>query len=170
MHAQLFSHVQLFATPWIVACQAPPSMKFSQQEYWNGLPFPPLGDLPNQGLNPHLLCLLQLAGRFFTTEPHGKPRISYMHTYIPSLLKLPSMPDPHFTHIGHHKPFSELPVLYSTFPLAIYFTHDSVCACVCVCVCVCLSMLLSQFVPYSSSPTASASLFSTSASLFLPGN
>ena len=47
--------VQLFATPWTVAHQAPPSMEFSRQEYWSGLPFPPLGDLPDQGLNPGLL-------------------------------------------------------------------------------------------------------------------
>ena len=35
------SRVQLFATPWTVACQAPLSMGFSRQEYWSGLPFPP---------------------------------------------------------------------------------------------------------------------------------
>ena len=35
-----FSRVQLFATPWTVACQAPLSMGFSMQEYWSGLPFP----------------------------------------------------------------------------------------------------------------------------------
>ena len=35
-----FSRVQLFATPWTVAHQAPPSMGFSRQEYWSGLPFP----------------------------------------------------------------------------------------------------------------------------------
>ena len=34
------SCVQLFATPWTVACQAPLSMGFSRQEYWSGLPFP----------------------------------------------------------------------------------------------------------------------------------
>ena len=35
-----FSHVRLFATLWIVAHQAPPSMEFPRQEYWSGLPFP----------------------------------------------------------------------------------------------------------------------------------
>ena len=40
------SHVQLFATPWIVAYQASPSMGFSRQEYWSGLPFPSPEDLP----------------------------------------------------------------------------------------------------------------------------
>ena len=39
-----FSHVQLFATLWTVACQAPLSMGFSRQEYWSGLPFPTPGD------------------------------------------------------------------------------------------------------------------------------
>ena len=34
------SRVRLFGTPWTVVCQAPPSMGFSRQEYWNGLPFP----------------------------------------------------------------------------------------------------------------------------------
>ena len=38
---KLLSHVRLFATPWTVAHQAPPSMGFSRQEYWSGLPFPP---------------------------------------------------------------------------------------------------------------------------------
>ena len=39
-------------TPWTVACQAPLSMRFSRQEYWSGLPFPPAGDLPNPGIEP----------------------------------------------------------------------------------------------------------------------
>ena len=40
------------ASPWIVACQAPLSMEVSRQEYWNGLPFPTPGDLPDPGLKP----------------------------------------------------------------------------------------------------------------------
>ena len=43
-------HVQLFETPWIIACQAPLSMGFSWQEYQSGLPFPPPGDLPDPGI------------------------------------------------------------------------------------------------------------------------
>ena len=39
-------------TPWTVAYQAPPSMGFSRQEYWSGLPFPSPGDLPNPGIEP----------------------------------------------------------------------------------------------------------------------
>ena len=48
----MLSCVQLFATLWTVACQAPLSMKFSRQEYWNGLPFPSPGDLPDPGSEP----------------------------------------------------------------------------------------------------------------------
>ena len=50
--AKLLSRVQLFGTPWTVACQAPPSMRFSRQECWSGLPFPSPGDLPNPGIKP----------------------------------------------------------------------------------------------------------------------
>jgi len=46
------SHVQLFVTPWTVACQASPSMGFSKQEYLNGLPFPSTEDLPDPGIKP----------------------------------------------------------------------------------------------------------------------
>ena len=49
---KLLSHVQLFATPWTVAYQAPRSMGFSRQEYWSGLPFPSPRDLPNPGIEP----------------------------------------------------------------------------------------------------------------------
>ena len=45
-------HVWLFVTPWTVAYQASPSMEFSRQEYWNGLPFPSPGDPPNPGIEP----------------------------------------------------------------------------------------------------------------------
>ena len=46
------------ATPWTVACQAPLSMGFSRQEHWSGLPFPSPGDLPDPGIKPMSLCLL----------------------------------------------------------------------------------------------------------------
>ena len=45
-----FSHVRFFVTPWTVARQTPLSMRFSRQEYWSGLPCPPLGDLPDPGI------------------------------------------------------------------------------------------------------------------------
>ena len=47
-----FSCIQLFATTWTVARQAPLSMGFSRQEYWNEPPFPSPGDLPNAGIKP----------------------------------------------------------------------------------------------------------------------
>ena len=49
---KLLSRVQLFATPWTVAYQAPRPMGFSGQEYWSGLPFPSPGIFPTQGSNP----------------------------------------------------------------------------------------------------------------------
>ena len=61
-----------FVTPWTVACQAPLSMGFPRQEYWSELPFPSPGDLPDQGLNPGLLQVSCIAGRFFTAAPPGK--------------------------------------------------------------------------------------------------
>ena len=46
------SRVRFFATPWTVAYHALPSMGFSRQEYWSGLPFPSPGDLPDPGIEP----------------------------------------------------------------------------------------------------------------------
>ena len=63
-----FSHVQLFAMLWTVAHQAPLSLGFSRQEYWNGLPCLPPGDLPNPGTDPVSLMSPALAGGFFTTS------------------------------------------------------------------------------------------------------
>ena len=63
-----FSHAQFFATQWTVACQAPLSMGFSQQEYWGGLLLPTLGDLPELGIEPVSPAAAPLAGRFFTTS------------------------------------------------------------------------------------------------------
>ena len=68
-HAQ--SYLTL-ATPWTVPHQFPLSMGLSRQEYWSGLPFPPPGELPNPGIKPTSPAL---AGRFFTTEPPGKPTL-----------------------------------------------------------------------------------------------
>ena len=71
------SRVQLSATPWTVAYQAPLSMGFSRQEYWSekkkeywtGLPFPSPGDLPNPGIEPESPALQADA---LTSEPPGK--------------------------------------------------------------------------------------------------
>ena len=66
--AKPLSHVRLFATPWTVAHQAALSMRFSRQEYWRGLPFPSLEDLPNPGIGSVSPASPVLAGRFFTTS------------------------------------------------------------------------------------------------------
>ena len=65
-----FSHVRLFATPWTVTYHAPPSMGFSQQEYWRELPFPSPGDLPNPGIE---LRSPTLHADTLLSEPPGKP-------------------------------------------------------------------------------------------------
>ena len=58
------------ATWWTVACEAPLSMRFLWQEYWNGLLLPSPGDLFNPGIQP---ASPALAGRFFTAQPPQKP-------------------------------------------------------------------------------------------------
>ena len=62
------SRVQLFATLWTVAHQAPPSMEFSRQEYWSGLPFPSPEDFPNQRIEPGSPAL---QGDTLPSEPPG---------------------------------------------------------------------------------------------------
>ena len=66
--AKSLSRVQLFATLWTIAHQAPLFVGFSRQEYWSGLPCPPPGDLPDPGIEPTSLTSPALAGRFFTTS------------------------------------------------------------------------------------------------------
>ena len=63
-----FSLIQLFATSWTVARQAPVSMGLSRQKSWSVLPCPPPGDLPDPGIKPESLMSPALAGEFFTTS------------------------------------------------------------------------------------------------------
>ena len=79
--AHLCNHVQLLVTPWTVACQSPLSMESSRQEYWSGLLFPTLGDLPNSGVKPESPVSPALADGFLerrsrsvmsdSLRPHG---------------------------------------------------------------------------------------------------
>ena len=69
MYAWSLSHVQLSATPWTIACQAPLSIGFSRQEYWSGLPFPSPGDLPELGIE---LRSPALQADSLPSEPSGK--------------------------------------------------------------------------------------------------
>ena len=63
-----FSLVRLFATTWIVACQAPPSMEILQARILECVAVPLLGDPPHPGIEPQSLMSPALAGRFFTTS------------------------------------------------------------------------------------------------------
>ena len=73
----MLSRVRPFDTPWTVACQAPLSVGFSRREYWSGLPFRLPADRLDPGIAPTSSAL---AGRFFTTEPPGKP--IYIYIYV----------------------------------------------------------------------------------------
>ena len=76
----LFSHYVVsdsFATPWTIDLEAPLSMGFPKQECWGGLPFASAGDLLDLGVQP---ASLALAGRFFTTEPPGKPICPFINS------------------------------------------------------------------------------------------
>ena len=64
----VLGRVQFFAASWAVAHQAPPSMGFSRQDYWSGLPFPTPGDLPDPGNKSVSPASPALAGGFFTTS------------------------------------------------------------------------------------------------------
>ena len=65
---QSLSHIWLCATSWTVAHQAPLSMGFPRQGYWNGLSFPTPGGLPDPGIKLQSLESPELAGGFFTTS------------------------------------------------------------------------------------------------------
>ena len=70
MKVKLLSRVRLFAASRTVSYQAPPSMEFSRQEYWSGLPFPSPGALPDPGIEPWSPTLQADA---LPSEPPGKP-------------------------------------------------------------------------------------------------
>ena len=70
------SHIRLFTTPWTIAHKAPPSMECSRQEYWNGLPFPSPGDLPDAGIE---LGSPALRTDNLPSEPPGNPYMERMY-------------------------------------------------------------------------------------------
>ena len=74
-----FSRVQLCATLWTVARQAPLSVGFSRQEYWSGLSCPPPGDLPDPGIERRSLKSSALGGKFFTTS---RPSLLILLTFF----------------------------------------------------------------------------------------
>ena len=89
----LFSCVQLFATPWTVALQAPRSMGILQARMdWSGLPWSLPGDLPNPGIEPMSLMSPASAGRFFTTSSTWR---------IPGTAQLGGLPSMGSHRVGH---------------------------------------------------------------------
>ena len=89
------SHVQLFATLWTVACQAPLSMGFFRQEYWSRLLFSSLGDHPDPGIKNTSPVFPALQVDSLPTEPAEKPKTLLTHyiIYLLSLL-LPARMEP----------------------------------------------------------------------------
>ena len=85
------SCVWVFVTPWTMAHQAPLSMGFSRQEYWNRLPFPTPGDLLTQGLNLCPLCLLHYSWLLDPLSHLESPKLnecSPLHIHLISLTRL----------------------------------------------------------------------------------
>ena len=68
IESEVAQSCRLFVTPWTVAHQAPPSVEFSGQEYWSGLPFPSPGDLPDPGMYIYLWVGHDLASRHINTN------------------------------------------------------------------------------------------------------
>ena len=124
-----------FATSWTVACQAPLSMGFSRQDYWNGLPFPSSEDLPNPGIEPRSSalqadCLLsELRGSPQETETQQK-RPPVGQQFFPILNVFPSTS-------------SQNPALASRAPTLEHQEAGKLGLClggVCVCACTRLSI------------------------------
>ena len=75
--------------PWTIVHQAPPSMGISRQEYWGGLPFPSLGDLPDQEIEHTSTASPPLASGVFTGSVTGKPIESVPTSKLSALLREP---------------------------------------------------------------------------------
>ena len=104
----------LLVTPWIVAYQASPSMGFSRQDYWSGLPFPSPEDLPNPGIE--LGSPTMQAGSLPSGEPPGKALLTYSISSGPFAL----WP---FSTIISPVPNPPTPILSSVFQLSVQCIH-----------------------------------------------
>ena len=76
-----------FAIPWTVAWQVPLSMGFFRQEYWNGLPFPSPGDLPNPEIKPSFPHCRQILHQL----SHQRSPTIYIFTFIKNCQMLKSL-------------------------------------------------------------------------------
>ena len=102
MKVKLLSHVGLLGTPGTIACQAPPSVGFSRQEYWSGLPFPSPGDLPDQGIEPSLPHCRQT---LLLSEPPGK-------SFLDHFWKVPFIYEKFLSPTKVHPPTVEIYLLF----------------------------------------------------------
>ena len=88
---KLLSHVRLFEISWTVAYKAPPSMEFSGQEYWSGLPFPSPGIFLTWGSNPGLPHCRQTLYRLSYQESLSRVNVSQISSVTQSC---PTLCDP----------------------------------------------------------------------------
>ena len=91
---QSLSCLRLFVVAWTVAHKAPLSMGFSRQEYWNGLPFPPPGELPDPGIEPAPLGSPALQADSLPVAPPGKYRVETRDTAKHPTMHRPPLPPP----------------------------------------------------------------------------
>jgi len=98
-----FSRVWLFATPWTVAHQAPLSMRFSRQEYWSGLPFPPPENLPDPGIKPTSPAAPALQADSLPLSHQGSP-LMWLHPGKPILSWNCQKPKMHLIHLTYGTP------------------------------------------------------------------
>ena len=85
---KLFSPVRLLATPWTAAYQAPPSMGFSRQEYWSGVPLP-------SSLSLVEITKFKIQFNPFLSLPHTCPSYFFPFPSIPAVSTVPDM-NPHY--------------------------------------------------------------------------
>ena len=83
--SEVAQSVQFFATPWTIAHQAPPSMGFSRQEGWSGLPCPSPGDLPNPGIEPGSPTCRQF---LYQLSHQGSPVLTWCLVYLRNHIQL----------------------------------------------------------------------------------
>ena len=107
-HVCVLRHIQLFATPWTIACQAPLSLGFSRQGYWRGLPCSPLGDLPNlTSISSVSFIGRQILYHCTTWEA----LYMYIHPFFFGLS----------SHLGHHKALSKVTCAIQQVPISYLF-------------------------------------------------
>ena len=149
-----FNHVQLCATPWIVARQSPLSMGFSKQEYQSGVPCPPPGDLSDPGTEPMSPAAPALQADSLPLSHWGQPgqKICTYNWFYKFLFPTEgsnlevNLNTNKVTLCEISQSLQDLPKCISISRKVKRKTHlekmlislKSVCACVCVCVCVCV--------------------------------